>query len=107
MTDRATALRVLEALARTPIGGEAVLVGLLVIAEQAGNARFAAGLTRLFQAVDPIRLEDVRAGAQDALLALARDPTFADAGAEGYASALREAERGLASLMTILEAIHG
>ncbi|HSN97722.1 MAG TPA: hypothetical protein VLS89_05465 [Candidatus Nanopelagicales bacterium] len=87
-------------------GSKDKLLALLVIAERSGEQRFEAELKRLLQAVDPMRLDDVRAGAQDAFLALGRDPAFADAGAEGYAPALRQAERGLEHLIRTLEAIH-
>lgn len=146
MTDRSTALRVLAALGRTPVGSEAVLVGSsglfgfpsevpaltedvdisipepvveqhgpeIVEALEAqgfehepGTATFLSADGVVFDLLDPMRLDDVRAGAQDAFLALGRDPAFADAGAEGYAPALRQAERGLERLLAILEGAHG
>ncbi|MRG96829.1 hypothetical protein [Polyangium spumosum] len=82
------------------------LQALLVIAEHAGDPPFEAELTRLLGRMDDVRLDDVRAGAQDAAIALGRDPTFSDAGAEGYASALRQAELGLARLLHLLEDLH-
>ncbi len=88
-------------------GAKDKLQALLVLAERAGDVRFEAELSRLLAAVDPVRLDDVRAGAQDAFLALGRDPTFADAGAEGYAPALRQAEIGLERLTAILERVNG
>lgn len=88
-------------------GSKDKLQALLVIAERAGEAHFEAELGFLLRSVDAMRLDDVRAGAQDAFLALGRDPAFADAGAEGYAPALRQAERGLERLLAILEGAHG
>ena len=82
------------------------LQALLVLAERAGDARFEAELVRLLRSIDPVRLEDVSAGAQDAFLALGHAPTFSDAGAEGYAPALRQAEIGLERLTAILERVH-
>ena len=35
-----------------------------------------------------------------------RDPAFADAGAEGYAPLLAEAEAGLTQLLALLEGLH-
>jgi hypothetical protein len=79
---------------------------LLVIAERAHDEHFEAEVMRLLAAVDPVRLEDVRGAAQDALIALANDPLFSDAGAEGYVSTKRQVEVGLARLETILERTH-
>jgi hypothetical protein len=76
---------------------------LLVLSERSGDGRFEAEITHLLASVDPLRLEDVRAAAQDALIALANDPLFSDAGAEGYAPTRRQIEAGLAHLQTILE----
>ncbi len=88
-------------------GSKDKIQALLVLAEREKDARFLQDLTRIFQGTDPVRLEDVRASAQDALLALARDPTFSDAGAEGYAGVLGDVERGLARLMALLEGLDG
>lgn len=52
-------------------------------------------------------LEDVRASAQDALLALERDPTFSDAGAEGYAAVRSQVAVGLEQLSEILDHLEG
>lgn len=79
------------------------LQALLVLAERGGEERFAEEVLRLFREVDRVRIEDVRAGAQNAFLALERDPTFSDAGAEGYAPVLRHVEAGLERLLWILE----
>jgi len=79
---------------------------LLVIAERAGDERFEAEVGRLLGTIDPVRLEDVRGSAQDALIALAHDPLFSDAGAEGYVSTRRQVEMGLLRLKVILERIH-
>ncbi len=87
-------------------GTKDTLQALLVIAEQSDSPEFEAELVHLFRAIDPIRLDDVQGGAQDAFLALSKDPTFSDAGAEGYVDWLRDAERGLAWLTRLLEVLH-
>lgn len=79
---------------------------LLVIAERAGDERFEADVVRLLGTIEPVRLEDVRGAAQDALIALAHDPLFSDAGAEGYVSTKREIEIGLERLEAMLARIH-
>jgi hypothetical protein len=83
------------------------LQALLVLAERGGEERFVEEILRLFREVDRVRIEDVRAGAQNAFLALERDPTFSDAGAEGYAPVLRQVETGLERLLSILERLDG
>lgn len=87
-------------------GAKDKIQALLVIAEQAGDEGFMSALARLLRDVDPVRIEDLRAGAQDAFLALERDPLFTDAGAEGYAPVLKQAETGLARLDTLLGGLH-
>jgi hypothetical protein len=79
---------------------------LLVLAERAGDQPFEADVARLLASAPPVRLEDVRGAAQDAAIALAQDPLFSDAGAEGYVSTRERVEAGLARLETILETIH-
>jgi hypothetical protein len=79
---------------------------LLVLAERSGDVRFEAEITRLLASVDPLRLEDLRAAAQDALIALANDPLFSDAGAEGYAPTRLPIEAGFARLQSILERVN-
>jgi hypothetical protein len=88
-------------------GAKDKIQALLVLAERADDAGFAAELGRLLRDVDPVRVEDLRASAVDAFLALERDPAFADAGAEGYAPVTRQAEEGLRRLRQILEAPSG
>lgn len=83
------------------------LQALLVLAERGADEPFTEEILRLFREVDRIRLEDVQAGAQNAFLALERDPTFSDAGAEGYVPVLRQVEAGLDRLLSLLERIHG
>jgi len=83
------------------------LQALLILAERGAEQRFMEEVLQFFRQVDRIRLEDVRAGAQNAFLALERDPTFSDAGAEGYAPVLRQVEAGLESLLSLLERLHG
>lgn len=78
---------------------------LLVLSERQGEEPFEAELVRLLRGVEPFRLDDVRASAQDAFLALERDPTFSDAGAEGYASVVEQVARGVEYLHEILERV--
>jgi hypothetical protein len=80
---------------------------LLVLAERGEDEGLGAEVVRLLRSVDPVRLDDVRAGAQSAFFALERDPTFSDAGAEGYAPVLRQVETGLERLLSLLEEVHG
>ncbi len=90
----------------SPDGAKDKIQALLVLAERAGDERFAADVARLLGAAPPERIEDVRGAAQDAAIALARDPLFSDAGAEGYASTKRQVEAGLLRLEAILEKLH-
>ncbi|MFL6289288.1 MAG: hypothetical protein ACJ759_00140, partial [Thermoanaerobaculia bacterium] len=83
------------------------LQALLVLAERGAEQRFVEEVLRLLREVDRVRLEDVQASAQNAFLALERDPTFSDAGAEGYAPVLRQVEAGLDRLLSLLERLHG
>lgn len=84
-------------------GAKDKLQALLIVAERTGDQDFEHELGRLLTAVDPARREDLLASSQEALLALGRDPTFSDAGAEGYGAALVEAERGFSALRRIME----
>lgn len=79
---------------------------LLVLAERRDEG-FAQEVVHLLRDLDPARLDDVRAGAQNACFLLAGDPAFSDSGAEGYAPVARQAEIGLEHLLTILEKLHG
>jgi hypothetical protein len=79
------------------------LQALLVLSERKGDERFEAEVARLLRDVEPVRLEDLRASAQDAVIALGQDPRFSDAGAEGYGSALQQAQEGFLHLQAILE----
>lgn len=65
-------------------GAKDKLQALLVLAERGEDQAFEAEVGRLLAAVEPERLADVRAAAQAAVFSLQRDPTFSDAGAEGY-----------------------
>ncbi len=87
-------------------GSKDKIQALLVMAEHAADTGFSSALVRLLRDVDPLRMEDLRAGAQDAFLALERDPLFTDAGAEGYAPVLKQAEGGLGRLLELLERLH-
>lgn len=71
--------------------------------ERGEDEAFAAEVRGLLAAVDPERLADVRAAAQSAVFSLQRDPTFSDAGAQGYASMRHQVEAGLESLSALLE----
>ena len=88
-------------------GAKDKIQALLVMAEHAGDVGFESELVRLLADFDPVRIEDLRAGAQDAFLALERDPLFADAGAEGYAPVLKQAEIGLERLGVLMELRNG
>lgn len=80
------------------------LQALLVIAEHRSDRRFERQARDLLGRVDGVRLEDVRASALDAFIALGRDPQFSDAGAEGYKLHLEAARVGLERLMGWLDA---
>jgi hypothetical protein len=79
---------------------------LLVLAEH-GEESFAEEVVRLLSDLAPMRLDDVRAGAQSAYFCLEGDPAFSDAGAEGYAPVVRQVEIGLQRLLSILEKLDG
>ena len=80
---------------------------LLVIDERADDPTFASELAGLLRTFGAVRLEDVRAAAQDALIALSQDPGFRDAGAEGYSSMRARVARGRARLERIMEELLG
>ncbi len=84
-------------------GAKDKIQALLVMAERSRDTGFEAELVRLLADIEPVRIEDLRAGAQDAFLSLERDPLFADAGAEGYAPVLKQAEIGLERLRALVE----
>jgi hypothetical protein len=79
---------------------------LLVLAER-GDDVLEEEVARLLRDLDPVRLDDVRAGAQNAYFCLERDPAFSDAGAEGYVPVARQVETGLERLLSILENLDG
>ncbi|HVR98019.1 MAG TPA: hypothetical protein VMW27_15485 [Thermoanaerobaculia bacterium] len=79
---------------------------LLVLAERE-DADFREEIVRRLREFGPVRLDDVRASAQSAYFSLQGDPTFSDAGAEGYAPVVRQVEIGLARLLSILENLDG
>ena len=81
------------------------LQALLVIAEHSADSVFSAEVVRLLSSVDPIRVDDALASAQDAFLGLGQNPAFADAGAEGYVSSLPEVERGFVQLGELVLAL--
>ncbi len=84
-------------------GSKDKLQALLVISERAADAAFSAQLEDLLGRVDAQRLEDVRAAALEAYLAMSRDPHFSDAGAEGYLQHVLEARAGLDRLLGVLD----
>lgn len=88
-------------------GAKDKIQALLVLAERQDDGSFVTEVARFLRSAGPVRLDDVRAGAQSALLSLEKDPTFSDAGAEGYAPVLKQAEIGLEQLFFLLDRIHG
>jgi hypothetical protein len=90
---------------RAQKGAKDKLQALLVLAERGEDESFAAEVRGLLAAVDPERLADVRAAAQSAVFSLQRDPTFSDAGAQGYASMRHGVEAGFESLSALLEGV--
>lgn len=87
-------------------GAKDKLQALLVLAEQEDGSFFEE-VARLLRDFALTRLDDVRAGAQNAYFCLAGDPAFSDAGAEGYTPAARQVEIGLERLLSILEKLDG
>lgn len=87
-------------------GSKDKLQALLVLAERGEDEGFKAEVGRLLAAVEPERLADVHAAAQAAVFSLQRDPTFSDAGAEGYAPLRRQVEVGLRWLSALLEPLN-
>jgi hypothetical protein len=84
-------------------GAKDKLQALLVLAERGEDKAFQAEVCRFLAAVDPERLADLLASAQAAVFSLQRDPTFSDAGAQGYAPMRRQVEAGLKRLGNLLE----
>jgi hypothetical protein len=84
-------------------GAKDKIQALLVLAERGGDEAFLAEVYDLLAAVDPQRLADLRAAAQAAVFSLQRDPTFSDAGAQGYAPMRHQVEAGLEWLSALLE----
>lgn len=79
---------------------------LLVLAERQDES-LTQDVIGLLRDLDPARLDDVQASAQNAFFCLEQDPAFSDAGAEGYAPVARQVEVGLKRLLAILEKING
>lgn len=88
-------------------GSKDKIQALLLIAERRLDDSFFQALSVLLRGLDSTRLEDLQASAQDALFAMAGDPGFRDAGAEGYVPAVQQAEEGFARLCDLLREIHG
>ncbi|MCB9539570.1 MAG: hypothetical protein H6704_25435 [Myxococcales bacterium] len=84
-------------------GSKDKIQALLVIAERDRDDAFRSDLAGLLSHFDAERLDDALADAQGAFMALAHDPSFRDAGAEGYASAAQDAARGLELLTQVLD----
>ena len=80
---------------------------LLVLAERGEEARFLEEVFALLREVDPVRLDDLHAGTQNAFLTLEGDPSFSDAGAEGYAPAIQQVSIGFQRLAALLERLRG
>jgi len=87
-------------------GAKDKLQALLVLAERGEDEAFEAEVGGLLAGVDPERLADLRAAAQAAVFSLQKDPTFSDAGAEGYSSMRHQAEVGLERLSALLERLN-
>lgn len=87
-------------------GAKDKIQALLVLAER-GEESFAEEVARLLRGFAPVRLDDVRAGAQNAYFCLEGDPAFSDAGAEGYAPVAQQVEIGLQRLLSILGELDG
>lgn len=87
-------------------GAKDKLQALLVLAERAWDEDFESEVYALLAGVDLERLADLRAAAQAAVFSLQRDPTFSDAGAEGYASMRNQVEVGFGRLSALLERLH-
>jgi hypothetical protein len=87
-------------------GAKDKLQALLVLAERAEDEAFEAEVGGLLAAVEPERLADLRAAAQSAVFSLQKDPTFSDAGAEGYTSMRQQVEVGFGRLSALLERLH-
>lgn len=64
-------------------------------------------LAALLREVEAVRIDDLLASAQEACIALGRDPRFTDAGAEGYSTELEHVESGFEILKRVLETLHG
>jgi hypothetical protein len=84
-------------------GAKDKLQALLVLAERSEDKVFLAEVCSLLAAMDRERLADVRAAAQTAVFSLQKDPTFSDAGAQGYAPMRHQVELGLEHLSALLE----
>jgi len=84
-------------------GAKDKLQALLVLAERGDDEAFTTEVYDLLAAVGPERLADLRAAAQAAVFSLQRDPTFSDAGAQGYAPMRHQVEGGLERLSALLE----
>jgi hypothetical protein len=84
-------------------GSKDKLQALLVLAERAADEALAADVSALLAAVDRERLADLRAAAQAAVFSLQEDPTFSDAGAEGYVAMKHRVKAGFARLSELLE----
>jgi hypothetical protein len=84
-------------------GAKDKLQALLVLSERGGEEAFQRKVFELLRDLDPVRLDDVRADAHNACFVLQQDPTFTDAGAEGYASIAEQVEIGFQRLLSILE----
>ena len=88
-------------------GNKDKLQALLVLAERSDDQPFADDVRRFLETLGGERMDDVRASAMNAFLALERDPTFTDAGAEGYFPLLEQVQKGLRRLLALLESTHG
>ncbi|MBM4087991.1 MAG: hypothetical protein FJ276_00970 [Planctomycetes bacterium] len=88
---------------RVEKGAKDKLQAILVVSERSGDALFRGTLSRVLARFGDETCRDVLADAQMAFLALKRDPTFQDHGAERYALFLEGLEAGYAALIEIVK----
>jgi hypothetical protein len=88
---------------RVEKGSKDKLQALLVISERSADRRFRESLSKILRPFGEETRRDILADAQMAFLALQKDPTFRDHGAERYASFLGELESGYRTLIEIVK----
>jgi len=88
---------------RVEKGAKDKLQSLLVISERSNDTRFRGALSEILRLFGEETCRDILADAQMAFLALQKDPTFRDHGAERYASFLGELESGYRALVELVK----